>query len=504
MPLIVLSDTVDADAAVTAMRAGAVDYVAKDRLERLGAAVERALEVSRARQEAPGAEERSTLSKRETDLLFRAALALGSSPDLATYLGGVVDTALQLLPIRCAYVAVNDVAAGSAEILAAGGSGAPALAARVPLGDLLPKGDEGSWLCAPIVDVSGPSGALCVQSDRAEGFGGEDDRKLAMLAAMAGGALREARLRRVAEVSVARHAAVLRAARRVAEGRDAEQALRDLLQEALVLLSIDNGTVYRWDEPSQLLIGVATTIKTSPDDPRLNLRPGQGVAGQAIETRRPVRIDRYQSLSYANPVVQSQGIQSALGVPLLHEGRLLGALVVGSSDPSHHFQEEDEAVLELLASLASAVLIGLERAHLWAIQVSSRELAHRLNNHLAVAVGTIELLQTAGGVPARLTGMVDQSARSLQLATEDIRQFQQLSRFETHETPVGQALDLDRSRQTSGSGLATSGSRRFCHPERSEGSRVAVRVGRSFACGLRMTGACGTTYTGRDDTKASG
>ena len=59
IPFIIVSGTIGEETAVAAMRSGAADYLLKDRLARLGQAVEHALDKRRLRDERRQAEERS-------------------------------------------------------------------------------------------------------------------------------------------------------------------------------------------------------------------------------------------------------------------------------------------------------------------------------------------------------------------------------------------------------------------------------------------------------------
>lgn len=63
IPFILISGTLGEDAAVEAMKLGATDYLLKDRIARLGSAVERALEEKRLRDERRQAEEEKLLSE---------------------------------------------------------------------------------------------------------------------------------------------------------------------------------------------------------------------------------------------------------------------------------------------------------------------------------------------------------------------------------------------------------------------------------------------------------
>jgi CheY-like chemotaxis protein len=91
-----------------------------------------------------------------------------------------------------------------------------------------------------------------------------------------------------------------------------------------------------------------------------------------------------------------------------------------------------------------------EVARLEGVSLAARELAHLLNNVLAMPVGVIDLLQEHAAVPPHLRPLVDQAAASLTDATERIQQFQQGVRVATKDTIVGLALDLERSVRPSG------------------------------------------------------
>jgi PAS domain S-box-containing protein len=79
------------------------------------------------------------------------------------------------------------------------------------------------------------------------------------------------------------------------------------------------------------------------------------------------------------------------------------------------------------------------------ITLVARELAHLLNNDLVVPVGLVELLQTGRCSPADLPDLADAAATALTAAARHVQQFQQVVRVTTKETPLGLALDLERS-----------------------------------------------------------
>src|SRR5207248_10575726 len=84
-------------------------------------------------------------------------------------------------------------------------------------------------------------------------------------------------------------------------------------------------------------------------------------------------------------------------------------------------------------------------ARLEGVTLAARELAHLLNNNLALAVGALELIQYRVALPDDLRGLVVDASATLDVAVSHIRQFQQVVRVETKETPGGPSLDLERS-----------------------------------------------------------
>jgi hypothetical protein len=97
--------------------------------------------------------------------------------------------------------------------------------------------------------------------------------------------------------------------------------------------------------------------------------------------------------------------------------------------------------------MAAAMFGTVERAQLQAVTLAARELAHRLNNDLALAVGTIDMLRGEPSVTDELRELISDAAAGLERVGEQLAQLQQLVRFQTRETPIGPALDLDGSRE---------------------------------------------------------
>ena len=88
-----------------------------------------------------------------------------------------------------------------------------------------------------------------------------------------------------------------------------------------------------------------------------------------------------------------------------------------------------------------------EEARLEGVRLAAREMAHLLNNDLAVALGCVELLQSQGGLPDQVLDLLRGASRSLDAAAGHIEQMQRVGRVVVKETPAGPSLDLERSRR---------------------------------------------------------
>ena len=128
------------------------------------------------------------------------------------------------------------------------------------------------------------------------------------------------------------------------------------------------------------------------------------------------------------------------------DGRRLGPRGADPEHPPERTVGANDAV-----TAAAAIVRGLlrdrelEQARLEGVQLAAREMAHLLNNDLAVAVGLIELLQERPDLPPHLRDLLDEAAGSLDSAAHHISDFQSVVRVATKETPAGWSLDLERS-----------------------------------------------------------
>jgi hypothetical protein len=90
-----------------------------------------------------------------------------------------------------------------------------------------------------------------------------------------------------------------------------------------------------------------------------------------------------------------------------------------------------------------------DEARLEGVRLAAREIAHLVNNDLAVAVGLVDLLQAQAELPADVRALLQNASTSLDAAARHIEQLQSVVRVVVKETPAGESLDLERSQGSS-------------------------------------------------------
>ncbi len=116
-------------------------------------------------------------------------------------------------------------------------------------------------------------------------------------------------------------------------------------------------------------------------------------------------------------------------------------LVIVLADTSD--QKRAERALRQAAESETAQRVA--HARLEGVRLAARSTAHLVNNQLAETVGYLDLLRQRRRLPVDVAATIDRSLLSIEAATHQITRLQQVVRVETWETPVGPALDLDRS-----------------------------------------------------------
>jgi PAS domain S-box-containing protein len=246
----------------------------------------------------------------------------------------------------------------------------------------------------------------------------------------------------------ARREALLRVARCFAEEGGPEPLMRTLLAEAVELTGGSSGLVARWDERRQVLSPVWSTLPLRGEP--IELRLGEGAGGQAAARREPVIVNDYANSPAAVPEVLQAGSRAVVAAPLLHDARLLGVVTVVGEEVDTRFAPEDAVLLEMLASLAAAALVGLQRSRLEGVLLAARTAQHALNNQLALTVGYADVLAADPRLPPDLREVANEALSGAQAAAGTVEQLQRITHLdEIDQAGPGPVLDISRSAEGS-------------------------------------------------------
>ena len=180
------------------------------------------------------------------------------------------------------------------------------------------------------------------------------------------------------------------------------QVLDIILSSALELLGAESGSIMLLENPDELR---AVCVRGNDKARDARERVGEGIAGFVAEHREPLLISGAASKDrFRNVIAQDPPVESALSVPLVHRGEVLGVLNVSATD-GRDFTEYDLRALGLFAehaavSIANARLFEAERAHVTELveldRLKSEFIAtcsHELRTPLTSILGSVQTLQ---------------------------------------------------------------------------------------------------------------
>jgi two-component system cell cycle response regulator len=139
-----------------------------------------------------------------------------------------------------------------------------------------------------------------------------------------------------------------------------EIALGAVTEAAIQLLPADHASVRLLDATHTTLLASARAGRGT-SHPQVALRSGEGIAGWALETGQPVRVDDVRLDARFKPASgQGFAIRSMVAAPLCASGKVVGVLSA-SSPEAGAFAARDERLAQLLANCS---VPPLERARL--------------------------------------------------------------------------------------------------------------------------------------------
>jgi GAF domain-containing protein len=137
---------------------------------------------------------------------------------------------------------------------------------------------------------------------------------------------------------------------------DTDELFARMLEIAIGVTGADRGSLMMLDrERRELRVRVAVGIEPELW-PKIRVRMGEGIAGRAAEEGRPLRIRGKADREAFRIVRERLDVESALCVPLVHGGAVLGVLNLHHTTRSDAFRDDDLAFVQQLAALDAQII----------------------------------------------------------------------------------------------------------------------------------------------------
>jgi signal transduction histidine kinase len=336
--------------------------------------------------------------------------------------------------------------------------------------DLMAEGDEfpespafqqltgtRTILAMPLLREGLPIGVITIRRQEIRPF---TDKQIALLQTFADQAViaienvrlfkeLEARTRELAQ-SVGELRALGEVGQAVSSTLDLQTVLSTIVRHAVQLSRTDGGVIYEFDEAAEefhlrashlMEAEVVEALRVTP------VRPGQGATGRAATMRAPVQLpdilnEQEFSGTTVRPTFARLGYRSVLAVPLLREGRILGALTVWRKQTGSFSPE----VVHLLETFATQSALAIHNARLFReiqdkghqLELASKyksqflaSMSHELRTPMNAVLGYTRMLlmNVYGELPEKVKDVhqrIDKSGRHLLGLINDVLDFSKI------------------------------------------------------------------------------
>ena len=286
-----------------------------------------------------------------------------------------------------------------------------------------------SILAVPMLHDERPIGVITVTGAKPEAFSLQQIELLKTFADQAVIAIQNARLldelqtrqldleARSSELarSADQQRSLVDVGRAVSSSLDMEEVLQTILEHACRMAPASGGALYVYDEAARefhLQAGYRTNAEQMERARAYPIRAGDPVIGRLHERREAVQFEDLAQLEQpVTPLLDillRAGVRAILAVPLLHQGKLVGALAIRRRQPGKFAPE----AVHLLEAFAAQSAIAINNARLFSENEARRtELAAALEQQTASA----EVLEAISRSPDQLLPVLqfiaDTSAR---------------------------------------------------------------------------------------------
>jgi signal transduction histidine kinase len=159
-------------------------------------------------------------------------------------------------------------------------------------------------------------------------------------------------------------AALRRVATLVARGVAPEEVFEAVTEEVVRLMGSDSAAMSRYESDGTMsAVTISGRVKdVFPVGRRWSLG-GKNVSTLVFETGRPARIESYaDATDDLSAALREQGLRSAVGTPIIVEGRLWGVMSASSGDPKPLPADTEERLVSFTELVATAISNAESRA----------------------------------------------------------------------------------------------------------------------------------------------
>jgi signal transduction histidine kinase len=237
------------------------------------------------------------------------------------------------------------------------------------VGTAVREAGVGSSVGTPIVVEGRLWGVMTARSRPGQPLSPDAEDRVANFTELVAMAIANADSRAALGVLADEQAALRRVATLVARGLPATEISAAVAEEVGRLVSIGGTRILRYeaDGTATVIAGWSEAVEVPPElavGARLALE-GESVSTLVYRTGRPVRIDDYATAT--GPVweaLQRAGVRSAVGAPIIVEGRLWGVITAGSTNPEPLPPGMEFRLAEFTELVATAIANAESRAGL--------------------------------------------------------------------------------------------------------------------------------------------
>ena len=185
---------------------------------------------------------------------------------------------------------------------------------------------------------------------------------------------------------------------------DGKELFARMLEIAVAVTGAAGGSLMLLDDAQhELFIQVAFGVEPELW-PKIRVPLGDGIAGKVAADARPLLLSGRADAEHYKIIRERADVASALCVPLIHEGRVLGVLNVHHSTRSDVFDEHDLAFMKQLADLDAAIIERAQAHAALRAQAARYEATSEVHAVLASPAPLPERLRGVCRVVARRLG----------------------------------------------------------------------------------------------------